>query len=335
MYQFNHNGKVLKTTQIIQFITKDIESRVLQKGDKLLSINDFSRKYALARDTVEKAYKELVKSGLVESVAGKGYYVKGKKNVQLRVLLIFNKLSSYKKIVYDSMVKSFGSKAKVDLQVHHYDPEKLKEIIDENLDRYHFYVIMPHFFQQVDLKKCVSIINRVPHNELVILDKKIPEIKHRHICVYQDFEQDIYNTLVANAASWIKKYAVITVIFPEHSFHPVEIVTGVKKFCTQHAKKFIYAEQVPEKKLSLKTLYIVLSEEDLALLLKKMKASGLTPGKDAGIISFNETPLKELLNITVVSTDFEAMGQKAAEMMLHKESNIVHNPFFMIQRGSL
>jgi DNA-binding LacI/PurR family transcriptional regulator len=54
-----------------------------------------------------------------------------------------------------------------------------------------------------------------------------------------------------------------------------------------------------------------------------------------GIISFNETILKDLLEITVISTDFEAMGQTAAHMLLNKEPQQVKNPFHMIVRKSL
>ncbi|MDE3234784.1 MAG: GntR family transcriptional regulator [Bacteroidota bacterium] len=334
MYHFDHNGKVLKITQIVQFITKDIERNILRKGDKLLSINDFSKKYELSRDTVEKAYNELKEKGLIEAVAGRGFYVKGKKNVQLKVLLIFNKLSYYKKIVYESMVQALGSKARIDLQVYHYDPGILKEIIDENMGRYHFYVIMPHFFHQVNLKKCLSIINKIPHEELVLLDKKIAEIRQPHISVYQDFEQDIYQVLNQSVTE-LKKYTSVSVIFPKLSHHPLEVVKGIKKFCSQHSKHFTIVEEISAVKLLKKILYIVLTESDLALLLKKIKATGYVTGKDVGVISFNETPLKELLNITVISTDFEAMGKTAADLMLQRNYANVHNPFFMIQRGSI
>ena len=334
MYQLDHNSKVLKTTQIVRFITKDIELKVLQKGDRLTSINDFSRKYGLARDTVERAYKELVEKGLIESVPGKGFYVKGKRNVQIKILLIFNKLSYYKKIVYDSMIKALGNKAWVDLQIYHYNPDILKRIIDENYGKYHFYVVMPHFFHDADMKGCLSIINKIPPNQLVLLDKKMEEIGDQHISVYQDFEQDIYQVLNKSIKS-INKYEAIALIFPKHSHHPVEVINGVKKFCKEQSRKFIVSETVKDKILTPQTLYVVLTEDDLALLLKKAKAAGYTPGKEIGVISFNETPLKELLNITVVSTDFEEMGKKAAELILKKEYKTVHNPFFMIPRGSL
>ncbi len=53
-------------------------------------------------------------------------------------------------------------------------------------------------------------------------------------------------------------------------------------------------------------------ENDLVLLLKKLNQTNLVLGKDIGIISYNETPVKEILRdgITVISTDFQNLGQR-------------------------
>jgi DNA-binding LacI/PurR family transcriptional regulator len=60
-------------------------------------------------------------------------------------------------------------------------------------------------------------------------------------------------------------------------------------------------------------------------------------GKDIGIISYNDTPGKEILRdgITVISTDFENLGAKAAEMILEKKAIQQDNPFYVISRNSL
>ena len=59
-------------------------------------------------------------------------------------------------------------------------------------------------------------------------------------------------------------------------------------------------------------------------------------GKDVGIISYNETVLKEVLadGITVISTDFRFMGERLADMLLKGEKVKVKNPFSMIRRKS-
>ncbi|MEO8415557.1 MAG: winged helix-turn-helix domain-containing protein [Ginsengibacter sp.] len=131
--------------QIAQSIGKQIEKGHLKKDFNLPSINIFSDRYAVARDTVERAYKELRKQGYITSVIGKGYYVIGKKETKIKILLVVNKLSSFKKIIYYSFLHRLGEKAIVDLQIHHYNPLHLKKIVESSLGKYDYYVIMPHF----------------------------------------------------------------------------------------------------------------------------------------------------------------------------------------------
>ncbi|HQR92924.1 MAG TPA: winged helix-turn-helix domain-containing protein, partial [Sediminibacterium sp.] len=148
------NFSISKIEQIAQAIRRDIEKGVLAKNASLPSINVFSKEYKVARDTIEKAYNQLKEEGLVGSRRGKGYYVMGKPDTQLQVLLIFNKLSSYKRMIYDAIVETLGKKAKVDLQIHFYNPRILKEIIESNLGKYHYYVVMPHFFLNANKQEC-------------------------------------------------------------------------------------------------------------------------------------------------------------------------------------
>src|SRR5215218_9563378 len=121
------NSRVSKVYQIVNALVGDIEAGRLEKEHKLSSINQFSKENSVARDTVEKAYKLLRKRGYIASFPGRGYFVLGSYRKQRKVLLIFNKLSSFKKIIYESLVKALAGKAKVYLQIHNYNPKRLKE----------------------------------------------------------------------------------------------------------------------------------------------------------------------------------------------------------------
>lgn len=57
------------------------------------------------------------------------------------------------------------------------------------------------------------------------------------------------------------------------------------------------------------------------------KAKNFSLGKDIGIISYYETPLKRLLGIAVVSTDFSKMGATAAEMIVANRTEKVKTHF--------
>ena len=336
MYKLNLNisDKTPKYKQIIQSVIADIERNVLKKNEQLPSISELSEEYYLARDTVEKAYRELRERGFVTSVQGKGYYVNSGESKKMKILLIFNKLSSYKKLIYYAFLKVLGDKASVDLQIHHYNARLFEEIIDKNLGKYNYYVIMPHFFPEEDKHLAIKTLERIPINELVLLDKDLPDFKHECLTVYQDFERDVSQAL-EGAKDLLSKYQRIVLVFPSDGNYPIEIVRGVRYFCLNSQKEFLIKESVENEILQAKTVYVVVEETDLAELVKKTRTSNFTVGKDIGIISFNDTTLKELLGITVITTDFETMGRTAAALLLDNIKIKVKNPFYMIRRETL
>ena len=82
-------------------------------------------------------------------------------------------------------------------------------------------------------------------------------------------------------------------------------------------------------------LFITIEEADLVNLVKQVREDEFVLGSEIGIISYNDTPLKELLGITVISTDFKVMGETAAKMILDKTKGKVKVPFNFIDRESL
>jgi DNA-binding LacI/PurR family transcriptional regulator len=60
-------------------------------------------------------------------------------------------------------------------------------------------------------------------------------------------------------------------------------------------------------------------------------------GLDFGIISYNETPLKKVVEngITTISTDFNEMGKQLAEMILENKKVQIENKNNLIIRNSL
>ena len=78
-------------------------------------------------------------------------------------------------------------------------------------------------------------------------------------------------------------------------------------------------------------------EDDLVLLIEKILATKMKLGKHVGVISYNETPLKKIIlnGITTISTDFEFMGKKAAELILENSREHFEVPFQVTIRSSL
>ncbi|MCC2547468.1 GntR family transcriptional regulator [Hymenobacter sp. BT175] len=326
--------KTPKYKQIVQSVIMDIERGILKNGDQLPSISELSVEYYLARDTVEKAYRELRERGFITSVQGKGYYVQARDAAKLKILLVFNKLSSYKKIIYYAFLEALGDQATVDLQIHHYNVNLFQEIIEKSLGKYNYYVVMPHFTLDTPKATYQAILNTIPSQELVLLDKDLPELKHDCLRVFQDFDKDIFGAL-EKADDLLEKYPRLVLILPSDANHPEELPWGFRSFCLIRNKTFVVVENAMNEVLEPGTAYVVIRETDLVELVKKIRQTSYLLGREIGIISFNETPLKELLNMTVITTDFEAMGKTAATMLLEKQRGKVKNPFYTIRRGSL
>ena len=328
-------NKVPKYKQIVSSIVNDIERGYYAKDDQLMSITELSISYMLSRDTVEKAYRELKSRGYITSVHGKGYFVKSVNEQKLKVLLVLNKMSSYKKIIYYSFIKKLKGKATVDLAIHNYDIDRFDDIINRQLGRYNYYVVMPHFEGQETPDKFISILQKIPENELLLLDKKIPELNEIP-CIYQDFEKDIFNALEDNL-SLVEKYEKLILIFPENQNYPMDIIKGFRLFCAYNNIDYDISATGKEaiRTMSKKTAFVVIEDDDLAEVIKHSRTENLRLGEDIGVVAFNETTLKELLNVTVITTDFESMGTEAAQMIIENNNVIVKNPFQLINRGSL
>jgi len=325
---------VTKYQQITDSIIHDIECGKLSKGDKLPSVNEFSAILKVSRDTIEKAYKQLKELRYIVAISSKGYYISGKNTRILKILFVVNKLSFYKKVVYENLVAQLGAKATIDLCVHHYRLDLFKKIIEQKNGQYHYYLVMPHFESGISKKDCIKTLKTIQESELILIDKDIPELGKKRRGVVQDFSTDIYNAFTDNH-KLINKYKNIVLVMNQPNHHPTEIQLGIAKYCLENKKSTKVINDINSAVLRKKTLYVFTFESDLAIMIKKVRQSSLELGEDIGVLSFNETIFKELLGISVVSTDFKMMGEFAADIILNRASGVIHNPFKFIDRGSI
>lgn len=341
--QINENSRIPKYKQIVDSIISNISNGNLQMDDKIPSINQLSEECYLSRDTVEKAYNILKEKKAITSIRGKGYYITKTKLIsKLNVIFLINKLSSYKLRIYNSFVNSIGNNAHTDLHIYHCDEGLFLNLLKKNMGAYDYYVIMPHFKTE-DLKhisftdEVLKEVKKLPQDKLVIMDNSKLETEGDIIKIYQDFQEDIYEALKEGKPK-IKKYTKLILSYPKSSMYPYpkRILYGFQKFCTEFNFEFEIIEEIYED-IVLKEgdLFITIEESDLVNLVKQIRATDLVLGKDIGIISYNDTPLKELLGITVVSTDFVKMGETAAAMILNNKKGNIKNPFNFIDRNSI
>lgn len=334
--KINQHSKTPKYKQIINSVITGVEKEKFTVDDRLPSVNSLLIKFDISRDTVVKAYDHLKSVGIINSIPGKGYYIKTSNyRLKAKVLLLFNRLSAHKKIVYDAFVKTLGNKASVDFFIYNNDFKQFKNTILSHKDQnYTHFVIIPHF--QDGLVSATNFINQLPKHKLILLDKNLKGIQGHYASVHQEFEQDIYQVL-EEASGLLDKYKRLKLIFPAHSHHPQEIALGFKKYCEAYGFDHEIISDIDAKPICKQEAYISITEEDLVKLVKRVKQKGLKVGQELGIISYNQTPLKEVLldGVTVVSTDFKELGASAARLILNNEKKHISNPFRLIVRNSL
>ncbi len=332
---FETDTKTPKYRQVMDIIKSDIEHGIFKKGERIPSINETSEEFYLSRDTVEKAYNRLRELGIIASVPGKGYYVNcDHPTEKLRILLIINKISAHKKQIVNAFVDRLGEEAIAETVVHNYSTDALERILNENLGNYSYYALIPCFTDFSD--KTVEIIKRIPTEKLLLLDKDVQGLEGDYKAVCEDFEHDTYHAL-QSGLDLLKKYRRINFIFPDGNQYQPGLITGFKKFCVAHSFAYCVTNVFNPEHMQAGDIYIMIEESDLADVIKAARNKGLKIGKEIGILSYNDTPLKEILEegISVISTDFKKMGETAAELILEKKNEKVNNPFYLIRRGSL
>ncbi|WP_281310079.1 GntR family transcriptional regulator [Flavobacterium flavigenum] len=337
------NSSIPKYIQIANSIADDIQEGKFAIGQRLPSIRTISNKNAVSRDTAEKAYKELQDRNLIYSVTGLGNFVESKdRDYSINVFFLINKPCTYKMEIYNSFVSALGKNGQVDMYLYYCDEQLFINAIKKNINNYNYFVIMPHFRDKKQshinyTPITIKAINSIPKDKLVILDNSHSEISGTFPVIYQDFKLDVINAL-NEAVGKLKNYEKIILVYPTKAVfpYPVGLLDGFLEFCSEHKFQFRIMEEIHAGlEFTSKDAYIIIEDNDLVNLVQQTKVKKLKIGDDIGIISYNDTPLKVLLDITVLSSDFITMGQKAAEAILNKRKDNFKNPFLYIERNSL
>jgi DNA-binding transcriptional regulator YhcF (GntR family) len=325
-----NNRGVPKYKQIISSVEKAIEEGRLLKGEKLPSINKICLEYSLSRDTVMQGYEELKKRGIVYAILGKGYYIKSTEiTIKQRIFLLFDELNIFKEDIYNSFLENIGPNAQVDIFFHHFNAKVFQKLIDDSNGNYTKYIIMP-----TNLVEAASIIKTLPVNDVFILDQTNPELKN-YPAVYQNHNKDIYQALVKGEPH-LKKYQKMILIFPGFR-EPLGMKMGFENFCMNYNYQYEIITEFDDRKINIGEVFIIPNDRDLVRVIEKSKLQGLKLNQEFGIISYNETPLKKIVEngITTISTDFQEMGEIMAKMILQGKNEQIENNCSLLIRNSL
>lgn len=329
-------SKVRKHKQIVDSVLSATRMGSLKFNDKLPSVNELAFDHNVSRDTVVRAYAFLKENNIIESIPGKGYYLKSAcEEIKIKVFLLFNELGPYQKKIFDALSNILNEFATIDFYVYQDDYTQFKKhVLNSKTKEYTHYILNANFDENKE--EVIDFIkNEIPLEKLILLDKKIDELGNI-ACIYQDFENDIYAAL-SELNPLLLRYRTIKLVFPKASHLPKGIKTGFLKFCVEFGYEFGIVENVLNERLEKDAVYINVEENDLIDLIKQIKSNDFVIGEDVGIISYNDSSLKEVLldGITVIATNFEHVGEQAGLMVLRNEKEQIRSRFDVLVRNSL
>lgn len=326
-FQIDPLSNQLKFQQLIDSVIDAIGRNLLQVGDVLPSVNQLVKESGLSRDTVFKAYAELKNRGTIESVPNKGYFVA---KATTKVFLFLDTFKAYKEVLYGSFLDSLPENFSVDLHFHHYNIDIFEKIITESIGKYTKYIIM-----NFDHDRVPEIISQIPPSKLLVIDWQVHTVPEAS-SIYQDFGAGLYDSL-AEHAELIQKYDKFVYLYPEFTYHPTESIDYFEKFCRDHQITFEVLRKAKNLDVKKGELYLMVSDRTLSSYLDQCADKGLQIGKDTGVISYNETPMKKYVKdgITVISTDFELMGKLAADFVTNSLSTHTRIPTHLKVRSSI
>ncbi|WP_282036569.1 GntR family transcriptional regulator [Saccharicrinis aurantiacus] len=319
-----------KYRQIIQSVINAIGEGLLTKGDKVPSINEIANEYNLSRDTVMLAFNELKARGILGAVPGKGYFVESANiSIEKKVLLLFDELNSFKEELYNAFIENLPDDTQVDIYFHHFDSNVFTSLIKERVGKYSAYVIMP-----ANLTNILPVIQLLPKDKVYVIDRKLDELQGYPV-IYQSFDEDMYCGLEAGSEI-LQKYQKLILVYPGGK-EPKGFLTGFGRFCADYNFPHEVYDQLKDKPINKGDVFILPNDRMLIRLVKRCWEQKLAIGTDVGIISINESALKEVVanGISTISTDFKLMGKTLADFVENNKSGEVKNVSRFMQRLSL
>ena len=125
--------------------------------------------------------------------------------------------------------------------------------------------------------------------------------------------------------------------FKKKSDYPVGVLNAYNRFCKDYnIKGVIRSEYIPQT-VQKNTVYFTINDTELWELLKDAQDKNHKIGQDIGILSHNDSTVKEVIcgGISTFSTDFNAMARLAAGFILNKEQKQMTVPSHLVRRISL
>ncbi len=305
-----------KHRQLVDGVNQAILDGEIRSGQPLPSISSFMNNLSFSRMTVMKAMGELKDRGIIESKNRIGYFVKNEDiRQQIKAMLFLTAFNPYQEALYTSLMSELeDNHVSIDLFFHHGNPDVMCSILKENLGKYGLYLVTP-----LDDQRVINLMDQIPDEKLLQIARPVCSKKSISY-ISQDFYNEVIKAL-NSISDLIKKYQKFVLVYPPNCYHPSDIKKAFIQFCNQQNLPFAIELKPVVDQLSKGTAFFTIDDSHLIRVIKDAEKQNFMIGKDIGILSYNETPMKEMIRdgITVISADFQLMGKKAAQFVLTKQ----------------
>lgn len=317
-----------KVNQLVDSIRAAISGGEFKEGDALPSINKISSEFNISRDTVYKAFQNLKQKGIISSTPTKGYFVTQSGN---NIFVLLDVFSSFKDDFYRELISRLPINYRLDLYFHQFNEKLFNNLIIESLGKYDLYVVT-NYINDV----YYDVLDRLDNSKVLLIDLgKFKKDKFSYVC--QGFDRTLYDCLTSSLGL-IRKYDEIQFIFPPEAEHPKSCIPFYKKFCLDNKLKHkLLRRQMRVSDVKAGVVYLLSRHSEVVDFVKICRSKKLKLGKDVGLITFNDTPMLEVIEngISAISTDFRQMGKLTAEYIMTRQKIQTYIPTRLIVRGSL
>ena len=315
----------LKYRQVMDHVMNEIRSGGLKIAGRIPSINEISEEMNMARDTVERAYKELISKGLIYSVPSKGYFVSPESRSKIRpwVHMVLDSLTDSREMFVDGFLEEAQDRLGLTLTVYQENLRLMQTAVKNASSPSKYLVVLPHHFSSPEWVK--DTLAHVSGEQLVVVENHAASGPGGHGAVAGDF---YFATLQAlnEVMSRLDRYQRVVLFTPDDFSFPVGIAQALETVCASRSIDFLVSYPEEDYTLSQGDLLFVLQENDLLHLIKDAAHRNMLPGQHIGIVSYQNNPYTEVLagGITTLSLDYHAMGRQTAKMILEGEMRDSH-----------
>ena len=145
-FAIDTTSKTAVYKQLISAVSDAVKDGRLKTGELVPSMNALSGELGISKETVKRAYYLLRSNGILEAQQGKGFYVADTSaKSAISVLFLIDRFSVYKQEIVHGFHQELKGRSEDTILLHNQDIGIFEYFINENLGKFDWYVVLPHF----------------------------------------------------------------------------------------------------------------------------------------------------------------------------------------------